>query len=207
MKEMNPREARVYAYIRKTIEEQGYAPSVRDVCTALGYRSTSTVHRYLERLERMGYIEKTDGKSRALRVGGWHGNAPVPGAGAREGHGGDSHPGRGKRGRLCRHAGGTLQRRRAVCPARARGKHDRAGILDGDIVVVERCPSADNGDIVVAMVGDEATVKRFYRENGGYRLQPENPDMEPILCGPGGRRTGAGQSGIGSALSVRGRTK
>ena len=59
-----------------------------------------------------------------------------------------------------------------------------AGILDGDIVVVERCPSADNGDIVVAMVGDEATVKRFYRENGGYRLQPENPDMEPILCGP-----------------------
>ena len=77
MKEMNPREARVYAYIRKTIEEQGYAPSVRDVCTALGYRSTSTVHRYLERLERMGYIEKTDGKSRALRVGGWHGNAPV----------------------------------------------------------------------------------------------------------------------------------
>jgi repressor LexA len=57
-----------------------------------------------------------------------------------------------------------------------------AGIYDGDIVIVEQTRYADNGQIVAAMIGDEATVKRFYRENGHYRLQPENPDMEPIIA-------------------------
>ena len=181
MQKLNTREQRVYDYIAKTIRERGYAPSVRDIQDALDYKSTSTVHMYLGRLEMLGYIIKDEGKSRALRLcdefpvaagvpllGSVTAGQPILAAENYEGvvpfvpHGGYD--------------------RENLFALRVQGESMiDAGILDGDVVIVNRCTYADNGEIVVAMVDDSATVKRFYKEDGHYRLQPENKTMQPII--------------------------
>ena len=181
MPKLNEREQRVYDYIVKTIRERGYAPSVRDIREALGYKSTSTVHMYLERLEMLGYIVKDEGKSRALRLcdetpaasgvpllGTVTAGQPILAVENYEGsilfvpHGG--------------------YEKENLFALRVQGQSMiEAGILDGDVVIVNRCTYADNGEIVVAMVEDSATVKRFFREDGHYRLQPENKTMQPII--------------------------
>lgn len=181
MQKLNQREQRVYDYIAKTIRERGYAPSVRDIKEALDYKSTSTVHMYLGRLEMLGYILKDEGKSRALRLcdevpaaagvpllGNVTAGAPILAAENYEGvvpfvpHGG--------------------YQKENLFALRVQGESMiDAGILDGDVVIVNRTPYADNGEIVVAMVEDSATVKRFYKEDGHYRLQPENKTMQPII--------------------------
>ena len=181
MQKLNEREQRVYDFIVKTIKERGYAPSVRDIREALGYKSTSTVHMYLGRLEMLGYIVKDEGKSRALRlcdelptpdgvplIGRVTAGQPILAVENYEG----SIP-------FVPHGGYQKENLFAL---RVQGESMiDAGILDGDVVIVNRTPYADNGEIVVAMVEDSATVKRFFKEGGHYRLQPENKTMQPII--------------------------
>ena len=184
MVELNEKEKAVYEYISDCVDKNGYAPSVRDICAAVGIKSTSSVHDYIRRLEMKGYIRKSSGKSRALSIE----NADA----------GDT----GKMQRvpiLGRVTAGqpilavenyegyvdfptTMARGKAnLFALRVMGESMiEAGIMDGDIVVVESRRYADDGEIVVAMIEDEATVKRFFRENDRVRLQPENHTMEPI---------------------------
>ncbi len=186
MVELNEKEKAVYKYITDCVNNNGYAPSVRDICAAVGIKSTSSVHDYIRRLETKGYIRKSSGKSRALTV---------------------ENPSQGDAGKMQRVP--ILGRVTAGQPilavenyegyvdfpsTMARGKANlfalrvmgesmiEAGILDGDIVVVESRRYADDGEIVVAMIEDEATVKRFYRESDRVRLQPENHTMQPIYA-------------------------
>lgn len=185
MSELKPKEKRVLDFIRTSISANGFAPSVRDICAALDIKSTSTVHLYLRRLEEKGFIDRCDGKSRAIRLD----YAP-------DSRGENSY----KVPILGQVAAGvpilTVENFDGYLDYTTFKKYDRdslfalkitgtsmieAGILDGDYVVVEQRPYADNGDIVVAMIDDSATVKRFFKEKGRYRLQPENSEMEPII--------------------------
>lgn len=181
----NTIEREMYEYISKCIKRDGYAPSVRDIQAELGIKSTSTVHSYLGRLERAGYIVREQGKSRTIRIcssecdGGETVSVPVLGRVAA-----------GAPILACEQTEGFVDVRlrsgdrkyNDYFALRVRGESMiEAGIMDGDIVVVRRTQYAENGDIVVALVEDEATVKVFYRENGGYRLQPRNSSMAPII--------------------------
>ncbi|MGM9647877.1 MAG: transcriptional repressor LexA [Eubacteriales bacterium] len=185
MESLTSKEKAFYEYIADTIHAQGFPPSVRDIQQALGIKSTSTVHAYLQRLEEKGYIRKTDRKSRSLRVSDptptSSDTAHIPIVGTV--------------------AAGTpilaaeniedyidlpLTRRSLrssdLFALRVKGESMiGAGIMNGDIIVVKKENVAENGEIVVALVGDEATVKTYYRENGHFRLQPENPTMAPII--------------------------
>ncbi len=186
---LEPKEQLVYDYIKENIKKNGYSPSIRDICSALEIKSTSTVHMCLERLERKGYIQKENGKSRTLRI-----ESPVTDEPARE-DGALSIPILGKvtagvpilavenyDGFVQYPAGIGRSPDNPMFALRVSGTSMiEAGILDGDIVIVEKTPTAENGDIVVALIDDEATVKTFYKENGHFRLQPENHTMLPII--------------------------
>ena len=178
MEKLKPKEQKVYDYIAKSLKENGYAPSVRDICRDLGYKSTSTVHMYLNRLDMFGYISKVDGKSRAVKIndddnptvtmvpmlGVVTAGTPILAAENFEGY------------------VGYVGKKQGLFALRVRGESMiEAGILDGDIIIAEQTCYAENGEIVVAMIDDEATVKRFFREDGHYRLQPENSTMQPII--------------------------
>lgn len=185
MDNLNAREKQILEYIADMVRNKGYSPSVRDIKAALSIRSTSTVHTYLQRMEEKGYLVKEEGKSRTLRLGPSYptgdslGRVPIIGrvtAGqpilATENFDGyvdfPIANGRGHDGSLfaLRVSGTSMI---------------EAGILDGDIVVVEKTESAENGQIVVALIEDEATVKTFYKEHGHFRLQPENSALQPII--------------------------
>ncbi len=186
MTELTPMEMSIYKYIADTIENEGYAPSVRDICQALGIRSTSTVHSYLGKLDRKGYIRKDQNKSRAVTLE--HSRysdgekmlrvpilgrvtAGVPVLAVENYDGFVDFP--------AVMAGGSSE----LFALRVNGESmNDAGILDGDIVIVNGVHYADNGDIVVAMIDDEATVKKIYKEKGMIRLQPCNPTMKPIFA-------------------------
>ena len=187
MKEhLTDKEKAMYDYICDTIRREGFSPSVRDIQTALGIKSTSTVHSYLNRLEEKGAIQKENGKSRTLRVDTKSGEpsrttvkvpivgrvtAGMPILATENFEGYFDFPLMNRS-----YAGNSL------FALRVRGTSMiGAGIMDGDVIVVKKQSSAENGDIVVALVGDEATVKTFYKEDGHFRLQPENPTMEPII--------------------------
>ena len=185
MTKLTDKEKRVYEYIADTINSEGYPPSVRDIQNALRIKSTSTVHAYLAKLEEKGYIRREKGKSRSMRVdehggsldGGRTAKVPIVGkvtAGVPvlavenyEGYLDFPIMNKGLYGQLfaLRISGTSMI---------------GAGIMDGDVVVVNKCTHAENGDIVVALLEDEATVKRFFKEEGRFRLQPENPALEPI---------------------------
>lgn len=187
---LEPKEQLVFDYIKENIRKNGYSPSIRDICTALNIKSTSTVHTCLDRLEKKGYIQKENGKSRTLRV---------EGLGLDDKNDGESSlPGIPILGRVT--AGqpilavenyeGYVQYPTGIRPMPSNDLFAlkvtgtsmiEAGILDGDIVIVEKTPTAENGDIVVALIDDEATVKTFYKEDGHFRLQPENKTMLPII--------------------------
>ncbi len=172
-------EKQVYDFIRQRIED-GFAPTVREICSQLGFRSTSTAHRYIASLSRKGLIEKGDNQNRAIRLAG-KGAARVPLVGkVTAGQPITAveditdyisfQPPRNYAGELfaLKVSGESMI---------------NAAILDGDIVLVEKTDYAENGEIVVAMVDNsDATVKRFYKENGHYRLQPENDTMDPIFA-------------------------
>ena len=183
----NPRgdtQAKILAYIEKATLQKGYPPSVREICDATGLKSTSTVHGHLIRLEKKGLLYRDSMKPRAISVPADHQmyrtemvNVPVV-------------------GRVT--AGVPILATENIedyvaLPQTMLGQGEHyilsvrgesmigAGIMDGDFVVVHRQNTAYNGDIVIAMIEDEATVKRLYREKDGVRLQPENDAYAPIF--------------------------
>lgn len=178
MEKVKARRERIYKYILDRISE-GYSPSVREICLDLGIRSTSTVHSDLHFLVDQGQLEMDEGRNRTVRIPGSR-DTKIPLVGTVT-------------------AGEpilALHNIEEYISAPLLGGYNRedlfalhvrgdsmvnAAILDGDIIVVEKSEVANNGEIVVAMIEQEATVKRFYKENGGYRLQPENDLYEPIL--------------------------
>ncbi len=180
---LTQRQREVLDFVCGYAHEHGYPPAVRDIGLALGLASPSTVHGHLARLERAGLVRRDPTKPRALEL--------LAGA-ARNAVAGPGLPlvGRVAAGRpilaeenvedyveVPELAGGG----EGEFVLRVAGDSMReAGILEGDFVVVRRQETADDGDIVVALLEDEATVKRFYREQDHVRLQPENAAMEPI---------------------------
>ncbi|WP_322199657.1 transcriptional repressor LexA [Acutalibacter intestini] len=175
MNGLTPSQQKVYDYIMKATPS-GVPPTVREICAATGLRSTSTVHAHLKTLERLGYITRDAGLNRSIRLEGSQPAAQVPILGrvtagmpilaVQDIEGYIPFPQKEGKDLFALHVVGLSMR--------------DAGILDGDYVVAERTPTADNGDIIVAMIDDEATVKRLFWEKDRVRLQPENPDFEPI---------------------------
>jgi repressor LexA len=187
--ELTGRQQEIWAFLTEYVDRHGYPPTVREIGEAVGLASPSTVHAHLANLERAGLLRRDPTKPRALELNRVRGE---PAAVA-------SLPKLPLLGQIA--AGGPLLADQNVedeiaVPETLRGdfllrvKGDsmvEAGILDGDIVVVRRAQDARNGQIVVALAGDdesadEATVKTFYREQGRIRLQPENAALEPIYA-------------------------
>jgi repressor LexA len=177
--ELKENERRVYDCLKSRMEN-GIPPTVREICRATGLKSTSSVHAYLRMLEEKGLITRDRGLNRAIHLAGEQTTVQVP--------------------ILGRVAAGNpilaVEEAAGFLPYSPRYAGDgeyfalhvkgesmkNAGILDGDFVVALRTPTALDGEIVVALIGEEATVKRLYREKGRIRLQPENPDFEPIYA-------------------------
>ena len=167
----------VYDYLCSTMAERAVPPSVREICAATGLRSTSTVHSHLKSLEALGYITRDAGLNRSIHIVGaaaakqvpilGKGTAGLPILAVEDIEGYIPYPDKSGKELFALHVDGLSM--------------INAGILDGDYVIAEKTPVAENGEIVVGMIGDEATVKRFYKEKGTFRLQPENPDFEPII--------------------------
>ena len=181
MRPASDKQALILEYITKRIEEDGYPPSVREICAAVGLRSPSTVHAHIKSLERAGLLRNEPGKKRALSLPGSEerrtvsvpllgdvaAGQPILAVESVEGY----VP-----------LGQEQARGRELFALRIRGESMvNAGILDGDVIVVERTAYARNGQLVVALIGDEATCKTFYKEDGHFRLQPENDFMDPII--------------------------
>ena len=193
--ELNKREKEILKFIERQIMTDGYPPSVREIGEAVGLKSTATVHGYLARLEEKGYIKKKDKKGRTLRL--------------IKGSSGEDKKTSSKEfytqrelvdvpviGKIT--AGMPILAVENVTdtfpiPIDFVGNSDcfmltvrgesmiEAGILDGDYILVKRQSNANNGEIVVALIEDEATVKTFYKEKDHIRLQPENCTMDPII--------------------------
>jgi repressor LexA len=183
------RQQEIWDFLVDYVDRHGYPPTVREIGEAVGLASPSTVHAHLANLERAGLLKRDPTKPRALELVG---REPAA-LGAAE------LPKLPLVGQIA--AGGPLLAEENIedhvaVPERLNGdfllrvKGDsmvNAGILEGDLVIVRRAQDARNGDIVVALAGedetaDEATVKRFFRDNGRIRLQPENDAMEPIFA-------------------------
>ena len=193
--ELNKREKAILKFIEKKIAEDGYPPSVREIGKAVGLSSTATVHGYLAKLREKGYIKKEDKKGRTLKLlkggdGQIVNNAPKNFYSQRELI---DVPLVGKIT-----AGMPILAVENVTDTfpipidfvgnsecfmlKVRGESMiEAGILDGDLILVRKQADAMNGEIVVALIEDEATVKTFYKEKDHIRLQPENSTMDPII--------------------------
>jgi repressor LexA len=173
-------------FIKQQQMEKGYPPSVREICEAVGLKSTSTVHGHLDRLEKKGYIRRDKTKPRAIEildddmyfmqaqdlvyvpvVGRVTAGQPILAVENIE----ETFP-----------LPSQYLPNSDVFMLKVEGESMiGAGIFDGDQVIVKKQEYAENGDYVVALLEDEATIKTFYREKGYVRLQPENPSMEPII--------------------------
>ncbi len=176
---LNDTQRRIYDFLVERSAD-GIPPSVREIGTAVGLRSTSSVQANLDALEEKGYITRDPMLKRSIRIVGQNDNitqvpivgtvtagAPILAVESIEGY----FP-----------YTGSVSRDKPLFALRVRGESMiEAGILDGDLVIAEKTPYARNGDLVVALVEDEATVKTFYKEDGYYRLQPENPSYMPII--------------------------
>ncbi len=166
----------IFNYMTDFIRENGYPPTVREICAELDIKSTSTVHRYLKELQADGRISIGENQNRAITIK----NTTPPGTIPVLGHVAAGSPilAEEEVDEYVPFAGDTAN----LFALHVHGNSMiKCGILDGDIVVVRRTPEAQNGQIVVALVEDSATVKRFYKEDGHFRLQPENDDYEPII--------------------------
>ena len=191
---LNKREEDILRFLEKEINQNGYPPSVREICKAVGLSSTATVHGYLKSLREKGYISKEDQKGRALRLlkGGLDENAPSNKAVYSE----KEMVNVPVIGKIT--AGQPILAVENITDTfpipidfvgnsesfmlTVRGESMiEAGILDGDYILVKKQNSANNGEIVVALIDDEATVKTFYKEKNYIRLQPENSTMDPII--------------------------
>lgn len=173
------KKARVLDYLRRRSAD-GLPPTVREICAATGIKSTSTVHTILRALEEQGLIVRDAHASRAIQVEGMAPAARVPLVGVVTA--GVPILAEENIEEYLPFPGGAA-RGRTLFALRVKGlSMKNAGILDGDVVYAERADDAENGEIVIALVGrEEATVKRFFRENGRVRLEPENPDFSPIV--------------------------
>ena len=178
MRKVTENEKMVFEFIKDRIEE-GYPPTVREICAEFGFKSTSTAHRYINHLTAKGLLEKGNNQNRAIRLTGGNGmkiplvgtvTAGIPITAIEEITDYISF-------QPARHYSNPL------FALKVRGESMiNAAILDGDMVVIEQTPYAENGDIVCALVDNEsATIKTFYKEDGHYRLQPENDTMDPII--------------------------
>ena len=193
---LTARQQEIWNFLVEYVDRHGYPPTVREIGERVGVASPSTVHAHLANLERAGLLRRDPTKPRALELIGRERRVPAP-------VGDDAEQAEVARlpllGQIA--AGGPLlaeQNIEEYVPLPAATKGDfvlrvkgesmiEAGILDGDLVIVQRRQEARNGEIVVALAGDdesadEATVKTFYRESGRIRLQPENASMEPIYA-------------------------
>ncbi len=182
---ISDKQREILEYIKQQILQRGYPPAVREICEAVNLRSTSSVHSHLETLEKNGYIRRDPTKPRAIEIldddfnltRREMVNVPIVGQVA---------------------AGEPILAEQNITdyfpiPAeympnsesfmlKVKGESMiNAGILSGDTVLVSRQSDARNGDMVVALIDDSATVKTFYKEDGHYRLQPENDTMDPII--------------------------
>lgn len=182
---LTSKQQEILEYIKETILNKGYPPAVREICEAVHLKSTSSVHSHLETLEEKGYIRKNPAKPRTIEIiddcfnltRREVVNVPLIGTVA---------------------AGVPLLAEENIenyypIPVELLPNAEtfmlnvkgssmiNAGIFDGDQLIVERCSTAYDGEIIVALVDDSATVKRFYKEDGYYRLQPENDEMDPII--------------------------
>ncbi|SCP94995.1 transcriptional repressor LexA [Anaerobium acetethylicum] len=182
---LSAKQAEILEYIKKEILKKGYPPAVREICEAVHLKSTSSVHSHLETLEKNGYIRRDPTKPRAIEII-------------------DDNFNLGRREMVNIPIVGTVAAGTPILavenvesyfpmPTEYVPNQDtfiltvkgnsmiNAGILDGDKVLVQKQSTAKNGDIVVALVDDSATVKTYYKESGHYRLQPENDSLEPII--------------------------
>lgn len=177
-RELTKNQELIYGYLVKTMVNS-FPPSIREICAATGIRSTSTVHAVLSELEREGYIARDPKNSRSIRLAHSPGSTMVPLMGkvtagrpifaVEEIEGYVPYP-------------ISSERFESLFALRVSGlSMKNAGILDGDIIIADKDAAAENGDIVVALIGDEATVKRLIAVKGEKPyLMPENPDFEPI---------------------------
>lgn len=184
VKAKSNKQIEIYEYIKKHILDKGYPPSVREICDAVGLRSTSTVHGHLDRLQQKGLIKKDATKPRAIElikdtvtkkeivdipvIGKITAGQPIL-------------------------AVENIEETFSIPFNFVRSNNDLfilkvsgtsmidAGILDGDFVIIEKKETASNGEIVAALIENEATLKRFFKEKDHIRLQPENKTMEPII--------------------------
>ena len=182
-KDLTKKEKLVFDYLLKSINENGFAPSVRDIGADLGIKSTSSVHLYLHNLESKGFIEQDAGKKRTLRICAPYarvsGKVPLLGAITA---GSPILAVENFDGYVDLPWSNARYSADELFALKVQGESMiEAGILDGDVVIVRKTSYADNGQIVVALIDDEATVKTFYREDGHFRLQPENRTMSPII--------------------------
>lgn len=177
MKPLNEKQQKVLSFLQERAQD-GLPPTVREICAAAGIKSTSTVHAYLKTLEENGYISRQSGLNRAIRLPG-ESVARVPLLGKVTA--GQPILAVEEVEDYVPYSGGGYQPGELFALRVSGTSMINAGIFDKDVVIVHKTPTAVNGDIVVALVGDEATVKRFYKENGHFRLQPENDAFEPII--------------------------
>lgn len=181
---ISQKQKEIYNFLVKYTTEKGYPPSVREICSAVSLKSTSTVHGHLKRLEKKGFIYRDPTKPRALEILELNNSKkeildiPIVG-----------NVTAGLPILATENIEDTFQLPLNYV------KHDKdlfilkvigtsmieAGILDGDLAIIEQTNVAQNGDIVVALIDNEATIKTFYKEKNYFRLQPENSTMEPII--------------------------
>ena len=184
-KEKSEKQREILEYIKEMILKKGYPPAVREICEAVHLKSTSSVHSHLESLEKNGYIRRDPTKPRTIEILDDDFaltrrelvNVPVIGTVAAgtpilaEQNIEDYLP-----------IPAEILPNKEVFMLKVKGNSMiEAGIYNGDKVIVAKQPNAENGDKVVALVDDSATVKTFYKENGHFRLQPENSSMDPII--------------------------
>ena len=182
---ITPKQQEILDFIKSEILSKGYPPAVRDICEAVHLKSTSSVHSHLETLEKNGYIRRDPTKPRAIEIMDDSFklsrrevvNVPMVGTVAA-----------GQPILAQEHIEGYFPIPAEYMPntdcfmLKVKGESMiNAGIFDGDYIMVRQQNVASNGEMIVALVDDSATVKTFYKENGHYRLQPENDSMDPII--------------------------
>jgi repressor LexA len=182
---ISAKQKEILEYLKSQILSKGYPPAVREICEAVKLKSTSSVHSHLETLEKNGYIRRDPSKPRAIEiiddvfnltrrdtvnvpiVGTITAGQPILAVENIE----DYFP-----------IPAEYMPNEETFMLKVKGQSMiNAGIFDGDKILVQKQSTADNGDIVVALIDDSVTVKTFYKEKGYYRLQPENDSMEPII--------------------------
>lgn len=180
MQDLSENQVRILDFLKERLSVTNVPPSVREICSAVGLKSTSSVQNNLDALEEKGYIQRDPMLKRSIRIMGQAENvhhvpllgtitagAPILAVEQIETYLPYS---------------GYVSSDKPLFALRVRGESMlNAGIFDGDIIFAEQTPVARNGEIVVALIGEEATVKTFYKEKGHFRLQPENDTYEPII--------------------------